>query len=227
MLAKPIVIFSYSLFASLIVCAGAAVTEAPQGLGLLRTTLAKYRSVGAIKSLVEKKVELALLEETKESKGHFLFSKKYLKLDLTGEERSLIVMQPQMIWVETTSKDESIKPQVLKITSKDLSKKNKAPIALLLGDDKILQQFKLLSEKVEAGRVVLTIEPKVKESFKDLQKVEIEINRKEKLIYRLQYEDENGNKTAFRFSEIQVLKTQNKNDFKYTPPSNAELSILN
>jgi len=212
---------------SLILLGGLSQVHAQKNsaIGFLQKSIAKYNTATSVQSQVNKKVFIAYLEEAKSSDGKLFYSKKKMRLELTGEEKSLIVMTKDTIWLETSGVSDDDKPQVTKIVSKELSRQSRAPITLIFGQSTLLNEFKLKSDSVKDGVRHISVVPKDPKKWKDLQVFFAEVNIKTGIINVAQYEDELGNRTTFKFTDTKFNAELDKKTFDYKPPKDAEVTI--
>jgi outer membrane lipoprotein-sorting protein len=212
---------------SLILLSGLSQVYAQKNsaIGFLQKSIAKYNTSTSVQSQVNKKVFIAYLEEAKTSDGKLFYAKKKMRLELAGEEKSLIVMANDTIWLETSGISEDSKPQVTKIVSKDLSRQSRAPLALVFGQSTILNEFKLKSDSVKDGVRHISVVPKDPKKWKDLQILLAEVNIKTGVMQVAQYEDELGNRTTFKFTDTKFNAELDKKTFDYKPPKDAEVTI--
>ena len=233
MISKVIVNFSIILSVTTALAGGppqiskSSRTQGPNALTQLQTVLNDYNKNQGLESRVEKKVYLSLLEETRTSRGRLYYSQKKMRLELSGEEKSVIVMLPDVIWVEVSDTSGSLKPQVSKITAKSLKQQSRSPIALLFARNSILKEFNLKSETQEGAVYKVSLQPQRPQNFLDLQSLYVEFDSEKKVLLLIQYEDENANRTTFQFSDIEKNKSLDKKVFQYKPPTNADVSVYN
>jgi len=196
------------------------------GLKLIQESIGQYNKVAGVSMAVKKTVKLALLDETKTSEGNLYFSKGQLRLELAKPEDSLVVLTAKEIWVESSIEGlNGPEKHVMKIVSKDLKKRTKAPLALLLTDQKAWGQFKVLSSKKVEQKMILNLKPKDPQKFPELTQVSIELKPEEKEILKLSYQDEIENEVSFEFTDLDFSADVSTHKFKYTPPKNAEVVI--
>lgn len=191
----------------------------------IQQTIAKYNSQPAVHAKVEKTVYLSLLEETKTSEGEMHYSKGQMRLEMKGDERSLIVMTPKAVWIETQGLIEGDKPQVTQVVAKDLAKQSRAPIALILGQSRVLLQFKVEKDEMSGDVRKIKLLPKKPKEWKDLQSFYTEINASTQALELIQYEDDLGNRTTYKLMNTDFKSKIEKSLFNYRPPKDAEVSI--
>lgn len=184
-----------------------------------------YRSVPAVSAKVKKEVYLALLDETKESTGDFVFSKGRLRLDIKSPEAFLLVMGDQLVWVVTPGdKDLGGKTQVLKIDKAKNSKLVKSPVAALISDTEAWNNFELVSEKKASSIVTIELRPKKGKETSDLSRLEVDIDPASNVLSRIKYFDELDNSTTFNFSAVNFKAKADKKLFSYKPAADAEIT---
>lgn len=194
-------------------------------LTIVKDVVSKYQKAKAVSIDVKKKVMLALLDDEKESTGQLILSAGRMRLEIKKPDPSLIVVNGNAIWVETPASPElTTKTQVLKIRSKEFSKQSKAPLALLLGQKKIWDEFKVKDEKTENEYLHVTLEPKTKGSLTEVTVLSIQVDPVKKLIRQLSYSDELGNETRFDFSNANFEAKVSATDLVYAPPADAEIT---
>lgn len=195
-------------------------------LKLVKTIFGRYQKAGAIKIDITKRVVLALLEEEKLSQGTLLLSKGRMRLEIVQPERSLLVVDKNAIWIESvTPKEFGSKVQVLKIKSKEFAKQSKAPIAMLLGQSKVWDEFKIKNESDKSNDTkVLTLVPKKKGAMGEMQSIGLELSKRDQQILSLNYKDDLENETHFQFKNTDFKAKGFGSRLKYTPPKDAEIT---
>lgn len=194
------------------------------GIPLIQKTIDKYNEIAAVKMQVKKTVLLSLLDKTMASEGELYFSKGKLRLEISKPEDSVIVMNEQAVWVETTMDGlDGAKKHVMKISSRDLKNRSKAPLALLLTDKKAWSDFKVVKKTCDDDLHTIRLAPKKKLS--EMTEVTIIINSKDMQIQELKYQDEIENEVSYKFSNPDFETKIAKSKFKYVPPKGAEVVV--
>lgn len=194
-------------------------------LSTVKTIVASYQKSPAVTAKVEKEVTFALLGEQKKSSGRMDFSKGRLRLEIDKPDPSLIVMNKKVIWVVTPTPEElGGKTQVLKISSQEMSKQSKAPLAVLLGKKEAWDNFKVKSSQTNNGTLALTLVPTKPNVVGEIVSMQIEVSNKEKVLKMLSYKDELDNETKFIFSNTKLDAKVDDKLFIYSPPKNAEIT---
>lgn len=179
--------------------------------------LARYRKAAAIQAKVEKTVEQEMLGEKKTSSGDFFFSKGKMRLEITEPEKSTVVYDGAVIWVESRFDEATV--EVSKIQSKELKKSDSLLAALFDAKKNALQSFKL--QKVKDGSVFSFV-PKDKKKT-EIQHLELEIQEGD--LKRVTYSDSLENSVTLIFSNFKEGSVP-KNKFSYKPPKGANVSVF-
>lgn len=189
------------------------------GVELIKKVIAKYNDTSALKMGVKKEVKLSLLEETRASNGLLYFSKGLMRLEIIEPEKSIIVLNKDAIWVETSSEGfDGPTTHVTKIVSKDLKKRSKAPLVLLLTETEAWDNFKVISEKATEKETTMILRPKKKGEYPELSKVSISINTLDNELWTVSYEDEIENVVTYKFHRPDFGAKLSKGKFDYKVP---------
>lgn len=210
--------------ATLVIFSLSTAVAAATDLTPVKVALEKYQKAPAVQSEVKKIAVYSLLEETKESDGELVFSKGLLRLSVTDPDPSLIVMTKEVIWVETPSPSGEGK-HVMKIVSKDLGKRSKAPLAMLFEKENVLQSFDVKSSSEKDGVLNFVLTPKKPEQFPDITTLELAVDKKSQALLSLAYSDEIENKVTYQFKKPNFSYKPKKRDFSYTPPKGSEVVV--
>lgn len=198
----------------------------PKGVALIQKAVKKYNAAAGVTLQVKKTVKLSLMDETRISEGVLYFSKGKLRLELAKPEDSLIVLNTEAIWVESVTDGlDGPSKHVMKITSKDLKKRTKAPLAQLLTDAKTWNEFKVLKSETVDDVAVLRLSPKNPAKFSDMTVVDVKIDVMANEIRSLSYQDEIENEVAYDFSKTDLKTKILKSKFSYKPPKGAEVVV--
>jgi outer membrane lipoprotein-sorting protein len=190
----------------------------------IKKVIRRYNSAPSVQMGVNKSVYMALMGETKASDGEAVYSQGRLRLKMNAPEDSLIVMDKSTIWIVTPGAEEG-KPQVAKITAKDMKNQSRAPLAILLSREDAWSEFKIMkSEGSENGKRYF-LEPKDPKKWPDLRKISLTLSKDGKSLVQLSYEDELENKTEFAFKNIVTDQKLSARTFKYAPPPGAEITV--
>lgn len=200
------------------------VSTSSKDVAPIKSVIRGYNKAKSVQMNVKKSVYMALMDETKESEGEAIYSAGKLRLKMGEPENSLIVMDNKTIWIETPG-SEAGKPQVAKITAKDLKNQSRAPLAVLFSKEDTWNQFKVVKKvKGEQGQK-FSLEPKEPKNWPDLRKISLTLSKDGKSLVQLSYEDELENKTEFAFKDIKKDQMLPARTFSYAPPSGAEITV--
>ncbi len=215
---------TYVIFILLLLSAPLKAADS-SGLDLVKAVIGRYQKPEAIHSIIKKDVVFGLLEETKTSEGQLTYSKGRLRLEIERPEASLIVMNKDVIWVVTpTSKELGGKTQVLKISSKELSKQSKAPLAVLLSQKKAWDNFKIKKQSEKNGIQTVVLVPVKPDTMGEIVSIEMVFKKTDQDLKSLSYKDELDNETKFTFLKTDFNAAVQDKVFSYKPPKGAEVT---
>ncbi len=190
----------------------------------LQEAINKYQEAPAVKADVKKTSVYALLEETKTSEGEMIFSKGLMRMNLNSKnDPTLIVINEEAIWVETNSGFGDGK-HVMKIQSKAMKDRSRAPIALILENKDILKVFKIEKENKEKSSTEYVLVPKKADEITELVEMTIKVNKDNELV-ELSYKDDIDNTVTYNFSDANFKYKAKKSDFKYEKPSGSKIVV--
>jgi chaperone LolA len=216
------ILFSFQLVSKACDQAHAALPPSPS---ILKEIFTKYKTAPAVTVDVKKKVLFALLDDEKQSSGQLQLSRGRLRLQIAKPDPSLLVVDNSTIWIETPASQElGSKPQVLKIVSKSFDKRSKSPLAILMGDESVWDEFKVKTQKSQGAVTEYYLEPKNKLQTKEIVQISLKVDEKDKLIRRIAYQDDIGNETSYQFENENFKAKFSDKDMQYTPPKGAEIT---
>lgn len=202
---------------------GTQVLAAADNKAPLKKALARYQRAQAVQAQIEKTVEMPTLNEKKTAPGQLYFSKGRFRLEMKDEEKTTIVLDGKTLWVATLApEDLGGKWQVMKSTAPSL-KKASSLLAMLFGDNRILDQMDVVSVKESDGLQVYKLIPK-KSAGLEIKDLEISFKGKPSVLEAVKYGDELGNQTLYVFKSSDLKSPVNQNKFKYAPPKDAEVT---
>ena len=116
----------------------------------IQIVIEKYNSTSGMKANVKKKVHLALLEETRESKGQLFFEKGKFRLELSEPDKSTMVVGHGLIWIGAEMEGFKGKTKhVTKIRSLSLARQCARHWQLCLGASAHGKSLKFLRKRKE------------------------------------------------------------------------------
>jgi len=203
---------------------GSARAVAADAMKTIKAVVHKYQAAQGTKSSIQRTIKITMLDQTKTSSGELALSKGRLRMDISAPDETTVVFDKKLVWVITpTPKELGGRLQVLKVKTSDIDRQSQAPIALLLGDQKAWNLFKVKSQK-KSGDVLSVSLAKKKKSDSGVQGIDLQINVKNSTIQSLAYSDELDNSTKFDFSKTDFSAKLPDSIFTYTPPSGAEVT---
>jgi outer membrane lipoprotein carrier protein len=208
----------FSLFFSLNVF---AATQ--NGLGALQKVTKKYGATKLVEMNVDKTVKSELLGKETKYEGKIFLTKGKFRWENSKPEKTLLVYDGKTIWSEQTPPPEFGGP--IQVAKGKVDKKTKSQILLstLLGTD-VKKNFKVLNEKKDGD--VLTLDVKPLHDDLTAKEMTIQLNTKDSTLKQVSYKDDIGNVTTLNFSNVNFLKAEKKNLFKYEPPKGAQITDL-
>jgi len=194
-------------------------------ISIIKKIFKIYRLSKSVKMKVNKSVHMYLLDQDKESSGTLYYSKGKIRLEIKKPNESLLIMNQEIIWMVNQLPEEfGGELQITKITSKATTQKSKATLAILLSDENVWKNFKVKkSEKTKKSRSIW-LSPLASSELLDVQKVYLKLDTKDKKIEEIEYWDDIGNITNFKFSDIRFNINLKKNIFNYVPPGGADVT---
>lgn len=215
---KAFKILFFSLFLSF-----SAMAATGNGAATLQKITKKYRNTKLVEMSVEKVIKSELLgKETKHEGKIFLGAGKF-RWENTTPEKSLLVYDGKTIWSEQTPPPEFGGP--VQVARGKVDKKTKSHILLstLVGTD-VKKNFKVLKEKVDGDVMTLDVQPL--QDDLTIKEMSMKLDTKENTLSQISYKDDIGNVTTLNFSNVNFLKSEQKNLFKYQPPKDAQVTDL-
>lgn len=201
-------------------------TDRAKSWSVAQEILSKYQKASGIKSKVKRSIYSALLEEKKSNKGDLLLSYGKMKLTLGEPDPSLVVMTKDIIWISSPKpKEFGGNFQVIKILSSTISKQDKSPIAFLLGQASALDRFKFKKEVAHDETLEIELVPKKDFINSEVVTMKLFLNLKLKLIDKIIFSDDLENETTYEFEDTEFDKKIAEDEFNYTPPKGAEVTI--
>lgn len=191
----------------------------------LKAVEKKYQEAAGIQMNVVKKIRIELLDREKKSEGAIKIKTGGLfKWEVERPERSMILLTPNAVWVVDYPIDDQDKLSVLK-TKKPKKNQSPAVVAFLVGQGSLLKNFKIMGTK-KIGDDVDMFQLLARKKEEAVQKLNLFLNHKEMQIDKISFLDSLGNQTTLEFKNINFLAVFDDSEFKFTPPKNADVSII-
>ena len=173
---------------------------------------------------VEKKIVLGILKKERLSSGLLMIGNNgKLRFEILKPQTNLSILDGKNAWLIENPDEKELPVRVIK-SSGDNYKKSQSILMLAFGKGDIDEFFDLDSKSLEnnIGSYVFTSKEK---SF-EVKKLQIFIDTKALVIQAIHYWDNLNNKTELSFKNTEFLNKMSENNFKYTAPKNAEITIL-
>ncbi|MDZ4677205.1 MAG: outer membrane lipoprotein carrier protein LolA [Oligoflexia bacterium] len=190
----------------------------------LREVEDRYRNTQTVKMHVSKTVKSQLLDKVKTSQGEIQVKKGgRLRWETTEPDHSLIVVNKDAVWLVDfpTEKDEKI--AVLKAQQPKKSQPQ-ALVAFLMGQGHITSDFVSKSETTNGDSVSYNLKPKDKQA--QVIWLTVVVNKKTKTIETIMFEDTISNTTTLEFSDIKFDLPMEDELFKFIPPKNSDVTLI-
>ncbi|MEN0057654.1 MAG: outer membrane lipoprotein carrier protein LolA [Bdellovibrio sp.] len=190
---------------------------------LLQKVSKKYRDAKLVEMNVEKSVKSDLLGKETKHTGRIFLAKGKFRWENTQPEKTLLVFDGTTIWSEQSPPKEFGGP--VQVAKGKVDKKNKGHVLIssLLGTD-LKKNFKIGDEKKEGDTVKVSVQPL--NGGLTVKSLLLTLSPKESTLKQISYEDDIGNVTTMKFSNVQFLKTEKSSLFKYTAPKGAQVTDL-
>lgn len=189
----------------------------------LKTLSKRYRDAALVEMNVEKLVKSELLGKQTIYQGKIFLMKGKFRWENSTPEKTLLVFDGTTIWSEQTPPKEFGGPVQVAKGKVDRKTTSHVLISSLLGAD-LEKNFKVLKNKKEGNLLLLELAPLQPDpAFKLLN---VKINSSENTLQEVAYEDDIGNLTTLKFSDIQFQKKSKTQLFKYQPPKGAQVTDL-
>ncbi len=197
---------------------------APADLKLLSKLDETYRSQSmSMKVARTTKVPDLGIERT--TSGTLLVSKGRLRMELDGDQKSLLVINKKNLWA-VTYPDADFGGRVQVIRADVNSKTGRSQSLLVLLSQGGFQKFFIASgaEKQKDGEVLFFLSPK--EDQVDFKRAQIKVSADGTKLTFLKYWDAKGNEVEMAFSDFKKESSIDSKKFEYTPPADADIISL-
>jgi outer membrane lipoprotein-sorting protein len=191
---------------------------------LVDEVLNKYKSAKLVKLDVRKKVKSDFLGKEQIFVGKIFVSQKRFRWDTETPDKSQLIYDGDMIWnVQYPPKEFKSVPNVAKMKV-DKNSKKQLLLSLLLNNEPLSKNFKVLSPTQSEGIINVNLEPKNSElSIKTLT---VKIESKKKEITAISYTDDIGNVTDIEISKAVFGGTPDSKLFIFKIPHGATVTNL-
>jgi outer membrane lipoprotein-sorting protein len=177
----------------------------------------------AMQSKVSKTLKLSLLGQERKSAGQFLLQQGRMRLELSGDENSLLVINSKKLYAVTLPAAglKDAKTQVIEASLQNKNIKTSGLFLLLAkgGFDTVFNVTGVLEKGEKEQTYFLT----PKKSNSGLKRAQLQVTSDGKYIKNLRYWDELDNETSYEFSDHKKQTQIAWKLFEYTPPADAEV----
>jgi outer membrane lipoprotein carrier protein len=190
----------------------------------LKEVTQKYRNAKMVEMAVDKVIKSELLGREVTYNGKIFLANGKFRWENKTPDETLLVFDGTTIWsVQMPPKEFGGAVQILK-GKVDKKTRSQILISTLLGKEPIERNFKVLKEEKKDNLAILEVAPQGTDLT--IKKLNLVLDTKKKEMSEVSYVDDVGNLTTLKFSNIQFLKKEDKNLFKYVPPKGAQVSNL-
>lgn len=198
----------------------------PADLKKLETIDRKYQQAKGIEIAVEKTVKSGLFESVSSSKGTLVVSSGRIRMELEGEEKSLLVINKKKMWA-VTFPPADLKTAPVRVIQANLIN-GKSKTTTLLSGLALGGMFKKFTptgvQVLESGANMFFLQPKTQSQ--EFTRAQVVISKDGQQIESLRYWDEKDNETFLAFSKVTFGKKFEDKVFTFTPPEKAEIVEL-
>ena len=189
----------------------------------IKDVFQKYTSTGSVQMRFKKEVYLKILDKKQTQSGKLVFSQNRIKMEIQKPKKGLIVIDDSAVWIENElSHDIRDQLQVIKFPfAKENKLGFKSPFAELLTKEDLWEQVSITFSRPKKHILVCQVSTKNIQSMKDFKNFVVEINLKKKIIKKISYEDQVGNKSSYNFDKIRFNSKTVK--ISYKPPKEAQV----
>lgn len=192
----------------------------------------KYQGKKPVAMKVNKTLKIGLLNQERSSDGTLWMSSGRIRMELEGDEKSLLVVNKKNLWAVTFPGSDFPDAPVQVIKGDASSKKVQSQGAIgMLSLGGFLNVFNATSvQEMSSGEKRYFLMPKKTNS--DFRRAQVTISADGTQITELKYWDERENETQFEFREVTFGKNEAFGKkiedalFTYSPPAKAEIMNL-
>ena len=194
-----------------------------QDMKIIRALDGTYQKAASVKMDVDKTLKLGLLQQERKAKGSLLISSGRLRLELTGEEKTLLIVNNKNYWAVTYPSAEFKEAPVQVIEGLMGTKKGRSQSILgLLTQGGFLKFFNVSGvQKEKSGETTFFLQPQ--KSASEFKRAELKVSADGKEIRELHYWDERDNETLLAFKGVNFGKKPADTNFNFEAPPGAEV----
>ncbi len=189
----------------------------------LKAVAEKLQSSALVKMQLKKTVFNAITEEETSDEGHLSVTRGKMRMELTGDEKTMVIVNKNEIWIVNYDEDEKDKAKQVVHVKSGKEKVHQLLLSLLDGEQ-LLNNFEIKKSVRKENILMFELVPKSK--IDEIVKVQLAVNDKNYVVKTVQYWDSNENKTVFDFSEVKFLKKNEAKIFAFVPPKGVKVEEL-
>jgi outer membrane lipoprotein-sorting protein len=200
-----------------------AVSDAE--IKILKTLDSTYQKKSASMN-VERTTKIALLEQERKANGKLWVSGGQLRMELDGEEKTLLVVNKKNLWAVTfpSAEFKDTPVQVIKADASSKKGRSKNLVALLSQGGFLKFFLPTAVEKQQGGDVMFFLSPRQEQG--DIKRAQVRVTAEGKKHLALNYWDDRDNEVKMNFTDVKFEKSFDEKLFNYAPPPNAQLMNL-
>lgn len=173
-----------------------------------------YSQVNFLHSKFTQKRTFELLGEVKKTKGELYYSHQKMRIDISGDENTMNLITPGVLWSVTLDKKSKKPIQILK------GKPAAHPLLkLLFGNEAVWDDFKILKiVKNDKSQLTVILKPKSAKSMISISKIKFTIDKNRSIAKEITYWDDIENETYMYFTYNRFKDKPDGSKFTFNPP---------
>jgi outer membrane lipoprotein-sorting protein len=190
-------------------------------IALLKTLDTTYQHKSATMK-IERVTKMPLLEQEHKANGKLWISGGKLRMELDGEEKTLLVVNKKTLWAVTYPPAEFRDGPVQVYKADSSTKKGQSKnLISLISQGGFLKFFLPTGVEKQANGDVLFFLTPLKDQT-DFKRAQVKISSDGKKLLALNYWDDRENEVRMQFKDVKFEKTLDEKLFNYAPPANAQ-----
>ena len=185
--------------------------------------LAPLRQAEGVTVRLKKRSLNSLLAREKTSVGRLHYWKGKLRVETESPDETLLILDGKTLWLVTTLPEDMGGKTLVSKTSAGSFKKSNTFFAALLGEGKLLKEFKITGRATIDDDVHLELAPKVADQS-EIQKLDLWLKSKDRRLAKVVYWDDKENEVTYELGEPEKINGDRKALFSYKPPKGAEVT---
>ncbi len=189
----------------------------------LKAVAEKLQTSAMVKMQLKKTVFNSITEEETVKEGTLSVARGKMRMDLTGEDKTTVIVNKNEIWIVNYDSEDHEKAKQIVHVKSGKEKVHQLLLSLLDGEQ-LLKNFTIKKSVRKEDQLLFELEPKTK--VDEIVKVQLAVKEKDFVVTTIQYWDSTDNKTKFDFSDIQFLKKSEAKLFAFNPPKGVKVEEL-